>query len=535
MESRTMNLLQTLVWCAFVSLPSFAHAASSVSPATGVVTSAETTHERSENLKLQQQKLDFLDTRIDMQNQRISDLGNYLKPAADSSGEVATGLKLQQQKLEFFDKRLDAQDKRIGDLALYLAAFAVLMTGIVIFFSLRSTREAVQAAKEEALKEIESWLKHKGQQDLLTKIDELLKPETAKALEEIRAKADLILQELTAAKEKAHQLNHTHEALIEKLASELASKKPSSPEEQKELEKSAKELEAKPPKEYQASDWMLLGIRAYQEEKYAVAADHFDKAAEVSSTPTAQAQALLNKGISLSQADNFKEAINCYGIIEEHFSKATEPSLREVVAKALVNKGHALGKTGDAEREIACYDSIEEHFSKATEPGLSGQVARALVNKGIALCQTGNYKGAIFCHDTVEERFASAAEPELRELVTNALSGRSFARLCEAKRLWLTGDEIAARALLELAKKDGEASLGLQPECYITLGNQGYILFLLGQPQEAEAFLAKALMLGGETLRKLELADAEIHRLPQDDDFIALIERLPLGDSHIPS
>jgi hypothetical protein len=54
-----------------------------------------------------------------------------------------------------------------------------------------------------------------------------------------------------------------------------------------------------------------------------------------------------------------------------------------------------------------------------------------------------------------------------------------------------------------------------------------FFTFLQGHAEEAEAALAKVIRLGGEKLRQAELADADIHTLPQDEAFKKLINSLP--------
>jgi hypothetical protein len=221
------------------------------------------------------------------------------EPTAKSTGhsykiqELETASRLQQQKLDFFDKRLDYQDKRISDLALYLslglALFAALMTIIVIFFSLRSKREAVLEAKEEAQREIErqaarfilDWLNKDGKTELVSKIDEVLKTETDKALVGLKVETTRILNDLSTEHTKAHRLNEEHKRLIEDFSSGIAANKAPNPDDQRKLSASADNLDNKPPKDYQASDWMVLGLRAYWDKKYAVAAEFFGKAADL--------------------------------------------------------------------------------------------------------------------------------------------------------------------------------------------------------------------------------------------------------------
>ena len=47
--------------------------------------------------------------------------------AVPTTTDVVTDLKLQQQKLEFFKERLQMQDERIGDLGLMIGFFGALI------------------------------------------------------------------------------------------------------------------------------------------------------------------------------------------------------------------------------------------------------------------------------------------------------------------------------------------------------------------------------------------------------------------------
>ena len=119
-------------------------------------------------------------------------------PAAHAlpvAAEIATDLKLQQQKLESFKERLQMQDERIGDLGLKIGFFGALITITVVFFSIRSIREAVGAARDEAQKEIKQRAKEY--------IEAGLRPEVDKALKGIQEVASKTLDDLQKEHEDA--------------------------------------------------------------------------------------------------------------------------------------------------------------------------------------------------------------------------------------------------------------------------------------------------------------------------------------------
>ncbi|MDO8333234.1 MAG: tetratricopeptide repeat protein, partial [Nitrosomonas sp.] len=301
--------------------------------------------------------------------------------AASQVSNTPDDLKLQQQKLDFFKERLDGQDKRISDLAfllsLSLACFGVLMTVIVVFFSLRSTKEAVLAAKEEARTEVTvqsqniigNWLDNDGQSLLFQKVESTLQPEIDKALLEIHNATNSVLDGLMEEKREAHDHNTKTKQLIENLndivTRSVDKDQPLSEEQKNTVDKAAKDLESKPPKEYEFKDWLMLGVRAFQSGKYEIAVEYFSKAVEVSSEPVQLAKALFNKAITLGQLERSEEAIAVYDEVVKRFGESTELSLREQVAKALLNKGARLSQLERSEEEIAVYDEVVKRFGEA--------------------------------------------------------------------------------------------------------------------------------------------------------------------------
>lgn len=443
---------------------------------------------------------------------------------------AATDLKLAQQKLEFFKERLDFQDKRIGDIGLYLAIFGALMTVIVVFFSLSSKREAVLEAKEEAKKEareeverqaktiIEGWLSNDGRKVLTGKVDALLKPEVEKALHEIKGAAAEILNELEAERQKAHD----HNAQLDELISRgLDKDNPLSKEQRQQLDATTKNLEAKPQTQYRYEDWFMLGVKAFEAAKYETAADHFTKAAELADDPQNRARTLYSKGVTLGLMDRSEEAIAVYDEVVKRYGDAPEAALREVVAKALVNRGYRLGQLGRSEEAIVVCDEVLKRYGGAPEVALRKSVAMALRNKGVTLGQMERREEEIAVYNEIVNRYGDVPEE-----VAKALNGWGFTLLCEAKKIWQGGDGATAIVMLKQALEKIEAALQRKPDEPMFLGNQGYILLLLNKVEEARPILAKAIALGGEELRQGELNDADIHPLPQDKAFKALIESL---------
>ena len=240
------------------------------------------------------------------------------------------------------------------------------------------------------------------------------------------------------------------------------------------------------------------------------------------------AKALLNKGYRLGGLKRNEEAFAAYDEVLRRFGEARELSLREQVAKVLINKGSKLSKLNHNEEAFAIYDEVLRRFGEATELPLREQVAVALVNKGNRLCRLNRSEEKLAVYEEVLRRFGKATELPLRKRVAAALNSIGFHLLCEAKYAWVSGKESEVQQLLVTAQEKITASLARRPNNAITLGNHGYIKFLLGEKEQARELLTKAIALGGEEVRKTELEDSNLHPLPQDEEFRGLVQSIPL-------
>jgi len=238
------------------------------------------------------------------------------------------------------------------------------------------------------------------------------------------------------------------------------------------------------------------------------------------------ANALINKGLTLEQLQQPEDEIAAYNELLGRFGDATEPALQVLVANALCNKGDTLGQLQQPEDEIAVYDELLRRFGDTAEPALQEQVAKALYNKGTTLGQLQQPENEIAIYDELLRRFGDTTEPALQEQVTNALNSKGFTILLQAKNshdnpeqkqnLLQTALDIFAQALTRTPTENHA----------MILGNQAYTLFLLDRAAESEPVLTKALTLGGQALYDGELADSHVQPLPEDEGFRILLDRL---------
>jgi tetratricopeptide (TPR) repeat protein len=197
------------------------------------------------------------------------------------------------------------------------------------------------------------------------------------------------------------------------------------------------------------------------------------------------------------------------------------------VATALCNKGVILGKHNQGEKALQTYDEVVRRFGDGTEPGVREQVAAALCNQGLMLDEQKQTEKALQTYDELVRRFGDATEPGVREQVGNALNAVAFKLLCEAKSIWKEKGRDEALKTLTRAKEHVERALLYRPSQPVLLGNKGYILFLMGETEAGAATLCEAIKLGGEDVRQGELADSNIHSLPEDDAFRTLVRTIP--------
>ncbi len=235
------------------------------------------------------------------------------------------------------------------------------------------------------------------------------------------------------------------------------------------------------------------------------------------------AQALFNKGVVQGRLERREEALSTYEEVVRRFGNAPETTLRELAAKALLNKGVAQGRLERREEALSTYEEVVRRFGNAPETTLRELAAKALLNKGGVLRRLERVAEALSTYEEVVQRFENSEEALLSTQVANALNRVGFLLLCEAKRLWGAQEVLT---LLEKAHEKVQASLERRPDQPFALGNAGYIAFLQGRRDEARSLLAEAIKLGGEELRKAELDDADIHSIPEDEEFRALVRSL---------
>ncbi|HVF49645.1 MAG TPA: SIR2 family protein [Pyrinomonadaceae bacterium] len=238
------------------------------------------------------------------------------------------------------------------------------------------------------------------------------------------------------------------------------------------------------------------------------------------------AKALFNKGRTYYSTGEYGKALDVYTGVVAEFSDAKDTPLREQAAKAFLGMGATHDALGQHERAIVNYDDVVKWFGDSTEPSLQTSVGVALYNKGVSLADLDRKFDAIKTYDEMAKRFRDSTEPRLRKNVVNSLNNAAYLMLCDAKRIWQSGDERNGKLTLSRAVDRLISAHLINPVEPLVLGNLGYVSFLLGNRETAENYLKQAIAIGGEEIYRTELDDAEIFPLPQDEDFKKMLHEI---------
>ena len=277
-----------------------------------------------------------------------------------------------------------------------------------------------------------------------------------------------------------------------------------------------------------------LGSCGRSEEEMATYAEVVKRYGNSSNTAVreAAAWALFNQAVLFDQRGDGDEALRLYSDVVERFGENTEVAFRECVGKALHNKALKVGLLNRNQESVDLYDEIVQRSGDAKEFVLQEQVAKALINKALKLREMNRFADERAVYLDVIERYEKATEPVLKKIAAGAFNSVGFQALIAAKATLKT-DKTAGKNELREAERYIKAARERDPADPIIIGNHAYIAFLLDRKDLARKWLTEAIELGGETLRQGELADADLNRLPEDDEFCELIRSIKPSTSTV--
>jgi len=245
--------------------------------------------------------------------------------------------------------------------------FGVLITGIVIFFSIRSTREAKLEAKEEAKRLLQEWIDKEAKNVFETKVNGLS--------DELQAKGDEILKRI---EEKANAQHQRHEEDHQNWMLNLNSTQ----DEKDKVEKEAKQIEGKKEEDLTFNDYWIKIVNQVNSKAYDAALFLIDKAMKLTSISEEQAVGLfVTKGAVLSENGKLDEAIKVCDEIIQAYKKSKNNTFVTYSVMAEFNKGLTLARQGKHIEAIKTYNEIIANNKMSKIEVVLAQVVNAIINK----------------------------------------------------------------------------------------------------------------------------------------------------------
>ncbi len=303
-----------------------------------------------------------------------------------------------------FDRRnliLEAQAEILANqtswFEIVVTAFGILITAVVIFFTLRFGKAAVVESKVEAKSEVNS------------------------VIEGIRLEMNTLLEEGRSIVATIRSHEKTAREITEQYS---IGEKPEDEEDLRTIQEIAREAEAKPRQERTLDDYRGLVTASFIADDW----DAMDRRsaimvyfAEDDGHDDDLAFALFSRGYALSQKTQYRESVSVYNEAIEKFLSSESLGQQQIVAISMVNNGHNFNELGLHEEAIDVCDAVIEKFGSGDHPEFFSQVASAMIGRGNSLAALSRYDDAFEAYDAVIQRFESDENPELMEKVAAAL------------------------------------------------------------------------------------------------------------------
>lgn len=272
----------------------------------------------------------------------------------------------------------------------------------------------------------------------------------------------------------------------------------------------------------------LLANRGRDDEAIA-AADEFLRRFANRSEPalvTLLAQVLAQKGAVLYRMGRYDDAIGVLTKVPPLEQGSTPKDLSTAVTRAMYLHACALESKGELDEEDVVLGKLSDRVGATTDAEQLMCIGTAMLKRGLKQGST-NPTQSLATYEELAQRFLTHSDAQLRTIAISALNDGGFLLLRRAKCDRGANVPGADTALLGKAREWFERALVAAPEHPVVLGNLGYVAFLAGDKVMAANHLARAIELGGEKQRELEIADAAMCPLPEDVEFAALVASIP--------
>lgn len=292
-----------------------------------------------------EQKLYEQNYQLQQQKEQIKELEDKLRKYTDDKVEDSN------KRVEIINGSVDRYTSSLTWFGIIVALFGMLITGIIIFFSFKTSSEAKATAREESQKLIDNWIKTKADNDF----KQLAETKLNEKLNDFESKADNQFKDFEKKyKVELNKIKHNVEIVDLRQDSEN-------------LYNKAYQLgqEGKFEDEIKAYDNLI--------NKYKNSKNKYVQNALVFS--------MNNKGARLAEIGKISQAIIMFDDVISKFKDSNIDSIRIQVVRAMGNKFIALWLEDKKTEAIKVYKTLTANYKDSKIDSVIAEVAHAMMNQ----------------------------------------------------------------------------------------------------------------------------------------------------------
>ena len=380
--------------------------------------------------------------------------------------------RLESRSNDIFDA-ISVESSRFG---IITALFGVLITSVVIFFTIRTSDSAVKDARNEVRVQMESWLgQYKDDFDGMLIEGRRIAQEIKGAEADARVHLDQIMATHTEVDSESERIK----ALIIRVgrqsetSSDVRDAKLDSSEREA-LATAARDAASQPMPNFQ--DLYIQGLAAHELGNYSSAIKFFSRAEDAAPDLASRARVQNSMALSHARGGNNAEAVQIWSRVETDYLRAAkeEPQLAVEVVKALANIAVYHNRDREFDSTLSVCDKAVMAFGDSEYPTLQRQFSRIYLSKAMALRASGLKKLALQMFETsrsllylsglgeVEEK----ARVEFNIIMTNMQIGNlneSNRLVMEFVNTYETASSNEIKTMVEAARKVQNVEVAKEP------------------------------------------------------------------------
>ena len=239
------------------------------------------------------------------------------------------------------------------------------------------------------------------------------------------------------------------------------------------------------------------------------------------------AQAYADQIIFQARLQRIKNALSTFDEALAFMNDAAD--MQQYRAFAYFNRGVAYRAVDDYQSSLQAYDQMLAQFADSQQASIRNLLASAYSNQAETLVKLERYDQAQAVVDQALVKFTPVTDMSQAEAVATLYNNKGFLLFAQSKQQW-PSDKAAALLKLQQARQNYEKALSFRNipgMSYSSLfENYAYTMYLLGDSVTAQRYLAKALQVGTQVAYQAALDDINMHAIPEDAGFKALLQRL---------